>query len=851
MTGQLNTSLISDSAVEEEIDCLDSRVTAVESDVATNKTNIATVADSLSSYKSSQSDKVTTTNVKATTVDASTVKSTAVNATCVTATQATINTICNTTLNGNTINAQSISAPNVASETVSATNVVADSITVDELKSTGDVVGSVGTFTTVDATNVIAGNVKADSISGTVTGNVATPNLTATTANIKNLTVDCNTTVNDLTANGDIVASGNIKSATINADCGTISSLQSTNACFSNITVCNKLTLCDGVIDATFGDATADSLTADNITVNGDAAITGKVTVGAVTSSGAVTGSEYCNGTKGIVIDKDSNITAAAITADSVTADTINATDGTSNLDQVCITTATTCNEFVTNFYPTNITIDKDVGDLHYSRQLDTDNAGNVLVDCKNVYGGMYCDKEGYCCTTDNLNQYKRLGGICLDSNSNGSTYTTDICLLTTECKGYSINGGDKLAVKYTDGDSSNTLLEVDSNGVALPCVPYCSDAQSCVLALDSNNNIVSQQIKTSLIDCDCVYDSWCSSSSSYGCCYTCICQPVASCTYTTECKCICDDCTFSYIGTTHLDYSNILGSLSFCRVYPTCYESMTLGSRKTLEWDQCAYSCVRCICKCACYTNEKYNRYYPHNNSTLDTRCCVNCILCSDGTVCQYTTYSTVCNALCPSNWQNPSTFCRQSYINNAGNITYNYDTSWCLCLDRCNVYLKEPYTGTDILRVEDGKIYTKCGEFTSGSSFSPVECCDVYVCSCWDRTLCGDVFCCSSKRGYYTCCVSEMSTMWFTDCYRYYEEGGSDISFTTCRQLVTMSTDCLPVTNSIVHLLGQIKNCFGVGGITFSYFCKTDSDLVFFDSCFCPTRLTGCTGCCVAYIA
>ena len=34
MTGQLNTSLITDSAVEEEIECLDSRVTAVESDVA-------------------------------------------------------------------------------------------------------------------------------------------------------------------------------------------------------------------------------------------------------------------------------------------------------------------------------------------------------------------------------------------------------------------------------------------------------------------------------------------------------------------------------------------------------------------------------------------------------------------------------------------------------------------------------------------------------------------------------------------------------------------------------------------------------------------------------------------------
>ena len=42
-------------------------------------------------------------------------------------------------------------------------------------------------------------------------------------------------------------------------------------------------------------------------------------------------------------------------------------------------------NTFAKNFYPENITIDKNVGDLHYSRQLDTDAVGAVLVDCKSI----------------------------------------------------------------------------------------------------------------------------------------------------------------------------------------------------------------------------------------------------------------------------------------------------------------------------------------------------------------------------------------------------------------------------------------------------------------------------------
>lgn len=796
MTGQLNTSLITDSEISEDIDCLDQRLTAVESDISVNKTAISSVNDSLSDYKSSQSDVVSANCVKSSIVDASTVKSNNINATCSTVTKATIETLCNTTLNGNIINAQSVSAPTVAATNVNTTCVNADAVKADEIKSTGDVVGAVGTFTTIDATNVIAGNVKADTISGCVTGTVNTSKLTATNANVKNLESTC-----------VIGASSNIQDASAfcahicNADTGNLTSRHSniTEAYIDNLTVCCNLTLEDGVtIDASnLGDATADSLTTAALTVNGDETVSGKITAGAISSGGTVTGSEYCNGAKGVVIDKDSNITAADITADDITAKTINATDGTSNLDQVCITTTTACNEFVTNLYPTNITIDKDVGDLHYSRQLDTDNIGNVLVDCKNVYPKdivctccytqSYCDKEGYLKTSDGyLNQYKRLGGICLDTYAcrdcmcTAAKYTNHIRLYTCiddtydekvpgcdaefcYTRGFDISSSDNdstasapdiLSVNAFGKDSTDSLLtftycrddncknlyvttpttfEKDTTflcPVSLCCVPYCSGEQSYVLTLDSNKNIVCGKVISSILSSD--ETCYKNGNITYKSCITqcpgtlceyrvcCICDnsschfEAANCktftdTYNRECVWKCTCCSDDY---KHFYYqSNYNDTVNKCSLFLHC---LSCCNHRYLE---CIYSAdVQNM-----IDNTSYKCFYKENQQDTDR--------------CVFASY--IYNTLYPSS-QCPSYIYRQSYSCCNNVCTFNDKTSWMLCIYDKNLYLKTCFGGDDILRVEDGKIYTKCGEFSSGSSTAQTECTgDDYITTiCVDNT-------------------------------------------------------------------------------------------------------------------
>ena len=799
MTGQLNTSLITDSAVEEEIECLDSRVTAVESDVATNKTDIKTVTDSLSDYKSSQSDVVNTNCVKSSIVDSTTVKSSNINATCSTAVKATIETLCNTTLNGNVVNAQSVSAPTVAATNVNATCVNADSITADEIKSTGNVVGAVGTFTTVDTVNVIADSVKADTISGCVTGIVNTSNLTATNANIKCLNSTC-----VIGTNSNIQDASAFCAHICNADTGNLTSSHSniTEAYIDNLTVNCNLTLGDDVtIDASnLGDATADSLTTAALTVNGDETVSGKITVGAITSGGTVTGSEYCNGTKGVVIDKDSNITAADITADDITAKTINATDGTSNLDQVCITTTTTCNEFVTNLYPTNITIDKDVGDLHYSRQLDTDDTGNVLVDCKNVYPKdivctccyiqSYCDKEGYLKTSDgHLNQYKRLGGICLDTYAcrdcmcTAAKYANHIRLYTCVddtydektpgcdtvfcyTKGFDIvsvdndstsSAPDELSVNAFGKNSTDPLLTFtycrddscknlyvstpttfkDTTAflcpVSLCCVPYCSDEQTYVLTLDNNKNIVCSKAQSSLLSSDekCTKNG----NITYR---SCIIQcPGQQCGYLVCCSC--DNNTYCFIKANcktmcpTYNHECIWNSCSGCDTSSVCncYDLSTLT-------DKCS---VFCCCSTYCSDNyyECQRRMNAANHNLTDNYsylCLYNEYCTCSPTCCSlFTSTSYFYNYLCPYG-SNPSYFYRRSYSCCNGTCTFDDKTSWLLCIYDKNLYLKTCWDGDDILRVEDGKIYTKCGEFSSGSSTAQTE----NTSDDWITTVCVD---------------------------------------------------------------------------------------------------------------
>ena len=793
MTGQLNTSLITDSAVEEEIECLDSRVTAVESDVATNKTDIKTVTDSLSDYKSSQSDVVSTNCVKSSIVDSTTVKSSNTNATCLTAVKATIETLCNTTLNGNVVNAQSVSAPTVAATNVNATCVNADSITTDEIKSTGDVVGAVGTFTTVDATNVIADSVKADTISGCVTGIVNTSNLTATNANIKCLNSTC-----VIGTNSNIQDASAFCAHICNADTGNLLSKHSniTEAYIDNLTVNCNLTLGDSVtIDASnLGDATADSLTTAALTVNGDETVSGKITAGAITSGGTVTGSEYCNGTKGVVIDKDSNITAADITADDITAKTINATDGTSNLDQVCITTTTTCNEFVTNLYPTNITIDKDVGDLHYSRQLDTDNTGNVLVDCKNVYPKdivctccyiqSYCDKEGYLKTSDgHLNQYKRLGGICLDTYAcrdcmcTAAKYANHIRLYTCVDDTYDektpgcdtvfcyTKGFDIVSVDNDSTSSAPDTLSVNAFGknstdplltftycrddscknlyvstpttfedktaflcpVSLCCVPYCSDEQSYVLTLDNNKNIVCGKVSSSIL------------SSDYKCvkngndtCRSCITQrPGTLCEYLV--CCIYNNGSSNYFET--VNCKTLTDTYNRECIY-TCYDYTDYRT----TYYQCSCNSVTDKSNsffCCLYCNTGYIEctYSTAAQNMIDNTSyicfCKECWCYND----QCTSESYIYNSLYPSS-QCASYIYRHSYSRCNGTCTFDDKTSWLLCIYDKNLYLQTCWGGDDILRVEDGKIYTKCGEFSSGSSTAQTE----NTCGDWITTVCVD---------------------------------------------------------------------------------------------------------------
>lgn len=788
MTGQLNNSLLSSNSagLQCEIDCLDTRVTQAENNISTNTTNIDKVSSNLDSWKESMADTVVSTNVKATEVNADSVDSTKADISCAEIDNATITSLNNTTLKGNVVTAQSVSAPNISGTTVVSTTVKATTVNADTVESAGNVVGSIGSFTTVDADNIIAGDVKADAISGSFTGNVTSTKAIITNANIDNLTVGTEASIQSAVVENANISTVDAKSITTDNITSTTSNQTTTT--IDNLTVNKTLCLGENVsIGANFGDATADSLSTDKLVVNGDSTLNGEVVAGSVTvGDGKVVAGEYCIGTKGIVIDKDKNVTASNVTADSVTANTVNATDGTSNFDQLCVTTTTECNAFVNNLYPTNITTDKNVGCLHYSRQLDTDNTGDVLVDCKNVYPKevkcscyylqSYCDREGYCQTDDeHLNQFKRLGGICLDTNAcrdctgSSAKYDNGICMYTcindtygelepgcspktNYTKGFCIKtvsgDTDTLSISAFDNNVTYPIISADfcsgcycdltvcnpttfkcdvcfDGTISLKCVPYCSTATTCILALDSDKKLVSQEIRSSLIESDC-----CSIENDCYTYYNCIYQnPGNCCEYTVRCECRenNDYCIATTCRNQTCDsLTNVIRLACCCKSSlgitaqddKICLQNYYRDEHEKLE-HVCTY--IDCNSNVDC----EYLRYCSYDNHYYNTlcisTCCISCHYCPSDSCCNTCVahISTLCGSILPAcDSTSPSYVYRQSYYLCEGKCYPSYDTSWCLCLDKQNVYLKNPIDNTDIFRVEDGKIYTKCGEFSSGGS-------------------------------------------------------------------------------------------------------------------------------------
>ena len=567
MNGQLNSNIYNASSNEADIEELQKQIDSLNTSVGSISEKLDETTEALNEYKAENNNQISTAEIISTSATVDNLSSNTINGT----------TLCiNGTSNQKDINAEDICATGAVHADRLYGSLIGGSINGDCVSATNGKISNCLTAGTLNAGNV---NVTNSLEANTITSNSITNNGDATITGCLKVNGICLTNATNLYGNGvdvfsvwsrgiicglcnanidgNLKVKGNITGKNINGNI-TSANANVTNGTIDNLTVNNTLTVADGItLPNTLGDTTLTSVTTNKLTVNGDTELNGAVKAGSITiGDGSITAGEVCIGAKGIVIDKDKNGDFNYISADNMNVNRLGVpgkilADCIELLDSVV-----SKNVFAKNLYPENITIDKNVGDLHYSRQLDTDAVGAVLVDCKSVtpveVTHSLFPKNGYIETETSavettyaknkaLEYSKRGNGLSVSSKVYRpdvchSSYKTAVKFITgcsdpgiTGCcgKGFTVenNGGDGLSVSYfydnchcpfidynfcdTNKNTSTVIsscsLDVTSKNINVKNISTCSVSDdNKVLKVDNCGNVYSGKITSSLIGNDC-----------------------------------------------------------------------------------------------------------------------------------------------------------------------------------------------------------------------------------------------------------------------------------------------------------------------------------------------------------
>lgn len=777
MNGQLNSNIYNASSNEADIEELQKQIDSLNTSVGSISEKLDETTEALNEYKAENNNQISTAEIISTSATVGNLSSNTINGT----------TLCiNGTSNQKDINAEDICATGDVHANNLYGSLIGGNISGNTLEvESGEVSGSL-TAETITAANVnIANSLEANTLTtnsitnngdATITGCLKAKGLELTNgASVKGNAVDvCDVlarnsicTIGNGSIDGNLTVKGNITGA-VNGDI-TSTSANITNGTIDNLTVNNTLTVADGItLPNTLGDTTLTSVTTDKLTVNGDIELNGAVKAGSITiGDGSITAGEVCIGAKGIVIDKDKNAAFADISSSNITAENI---EVNTKINASCVEAkdVVSTNTFAKNFYPENITIDKNVGDLHYSRQLDTDAVGAVLVDCKSVtpveVTHSLFPKNGYIeseisakettyAKNKALEYSKRGNGLSVSSKvyrtiECHSNYKTAVNFITgcsdpgvSGCcgKGFTVenNGDNGLSVSYfydnchcpfidynfcdTNKNTSTVIsscnLDVTSKNINVKNISTCSVSDdNKVLKVDNCGNVYSGKITSSLIGKDCACYNGCTlrfsciyqypSNSCYYCInnetagsYRRVCQEM-TCDNTKQCIIYCCYCTDN-------PYDN--QGRCFCTFTDT-YTNNTEKRKWCCDWNRNTNEQFECIID----EFETRNIGCPITNCVMFKKCCCNGNDPSKNTcVCYWDyTYNGLggrYNSTYPDINPKPSYFCR--YVDG------HPELGWCFSICNNNLCITNPQDNSkDILRVQDGKIYTKCGELKVG---------------------------------------------------------------------------------------------------------------------------------------
>lgn len=782
MTGQLNTNLLNSNSeeIQEELDTLSNRLDGVESVTSANTNKINEVDNKVDNLANCVStDSLNATNVAACNINGSSATITDINANNVTV--------------SNKITAANIEADNITGTingNVSANTIDAAIANIATANVTEKITAASAEITNVNATNanITNGNISA----------LCTDGITATgTITSQNVCVKCDINVDGCIIGPKKIATlvnGSVQSGIISGcdvfgsfihakDClrspeiyGNVERICQSyikDACIHNLNVKCSLTLADGItLPNTLGDTTLTKVTTNCLLVNGDTELNGAVKAGSITiGDGSITAGEVCIGAKGIVIDKNKNGDFNYISANNMN---VNRLGVPGKITADCIElldSVVSKNVFAKNFYPENITIDKDVGDLHYSRQLDTDAVGGVLVDCKTVtpkeVTHSLFPKNGYIETETSAVEttYAKNNALEYSKRGNGLSvssmvYRPDVChskyktavKFITGCsdpgitgdrgKGFTVenNGDNGLSVSYfydnchcpfidynfcdTNKNTSTVIgscnLDVTSKNINVKNISTCSVSDdNKVLKVDTCGNVYSGKITSSIIGNECKCYNGCTlrfsciyqypSNSCYYCInnetagsYRRVCQEI-TCDNTKQCIiycCYCQDNPYDNQGR------------CFC-IFTDTYTNNTEKRKWCCDWNRNTNEQFECIID----EFETRNIGCPITNCVMFKKCCCNgndptkntCVCYWDYT---YNGLGGRYDSCADYRGPRPSYFCRYA--------DGHPELGWCFSICDNNLYISNPQDGSkDILRVQDGKIYTKCGEFKAGGYF------------------------------------------------------------------------------------------------------------------------------------
>lgn len=809
MNGQLNSNIYNASSNGADIEELQKQIDSLNTSVGSISEKLDETTEALNEYKAENNNQISTAEIISTSATVDNLSSNTINGT----------TLCiNGTSNQKDINAEDICATGAVHADMLYGSLIGGNISGNYVSATNGKISNCLTAGTLNAANV---NITNSLEANTITSNSITNNGDATITGCLNVKGICLTNGTNLYGNGvdvfsvwsrgiicalchasidgNLKVKGNITGKNINGNI-TSNKADITNGTIDNLTVNNTLTVADGItLPNTLGDTTLTSVTTDKLTVNGDTELNGAVKAGSITiGDGSITAGEVCIGAKGIVIDKDKNAAFADISSSNITAENINVN---TKINASCVEAKDVVaeNTFAKNLYPENITIDKNVGDLHYSRQLDTDAVGAVLVDCKSItpveVTHSLFPKNGYIETETSavettyaknkaLKYSKRGNGLSVSSTVYRpdvchSSYKTAVKFITgcsdpgiTGCcgKGFTVenNGANGLSVSYfydnchcpfidynfcdTNKNTSTVIgscsLDVTSKNINVKNISTCSVSDdNKVLKVDNCGNVYSGKITSSLIGSDCacyndctlrfscIYQNpsrqfyYCINNETEGS-YCRVCQEM-SCCAAKQCIIYCCYCTDN-------PYDN--QGRCFCTLIDT-YTNLTEKRKWCCDWNRNTNEQFECIID----ETETRNLGCPITNCVMFKKCCCNgndptkntCVCYWDYT---YNGLGGRYNSTYPDYNPRPSYFCR--YVDG------HPELGWCFSICDNNLKIVNPQNDNkDILRVEDGKIYTKCGEFKAGGGVfdnSSATICDNFatynlghsVCTC-ERTV------------------------------------------------------------------------------------------------------------------